>query len=58
MIKQKYVECSICSAEIALDPAEGLGSLIYCAYCQTELKLIRDLKSEDPEAVKATEDVD
>lgn len=55
---QKEVECPICAADLELDAGWKLGDQIYCTYCESELKLIKDKRSPDPEAIRATEDID
>jgi len=36
---KKYLNCPVCDAEIPVAEDDRAGSDIYCAYCQSPLKL-------------------
>ncbi len=43
---KKYLNCPVCDAEIPVAEDDRAGSDIYCAYCQSPLKL-RQVKGKE-----------
>ncbi len=49
MAKDGYIECPMCDAEVPVSSSDHEGDELYCAFCQSMLKLKKKRKAASNE---------
>ena len=49
MVKEGYMSCPICDAEVAVSYDDHAGDELYCSFCQAMLKLKKRRKAASNE---------